>query len=641
MIGYARIAALSSLLLVAAAAALLLTAGSSHSETLLLALQNPNDSSSLGESLAMGDVDGDGRADIVAGAPYENIGAGFDQGRVYVFSGITGTLLRTINSPNPQDGAHFGYSLAASDVDLDGKDDILVGAVHENVSPNAAQGRAYLFSGATGALMRTINTPNPQQGATFGVSVAMGDVNADGRPDAAVGAFGEDVGPPGSVNSNQGRAYLFNGTDGLLLRTLNTPNPQADGDFGASLAMADTNSDGRADVAVGANFEQVGANFRQGRAYLFDGATGVHLRTYSTPNPEALVYFGSFLAMGDADSDGRADLAAGSPSELVGSFQDAGRAYLFSGATGTLLRTMEPYYPATVGNFGQSVAMGDADGDSRADVAVGAPRESMGQKQGHVYLFSGATGQLVLVIGAQATGTTLFGYAVSLGDASGDSRDEISVGTDGVGRTYVFDAAPFGTPLTTPSPTPSATPTPCLGCTATPTVTATATTSPSPTRTSTATVTATATRTPTPCAACTVTPTASATATATRSPSPTPTGVSTPTATPTGTPTASASPTPTPTPTPVADTDADGWSDTAEGIIGTNPLAACGTDAWPADINNDGFSDISDVSALTSVFGQGVPPAPARYNIAPDPPDGFVDITDVSRMTGLFGQSCN
>src|SRR5439155_1465663 len=60
-----------------------------------------------------------------------------------------------------------------------------------------------------------------------------------------------------------------------------------------------------------------------------------------------------------------------------------------------------------------------------------------------------------------------------------------------------------------------------------------------------------------------------------------------------------------------------------------------------ADTTLNGFSDISDVSGLTSVFGQGVPPAPARYNIAPDPPDGFVDITDVSRMTGLFGQSCN
>ena len=55
---------------------------------------------------------------------------------------------------------------------------------------------------------------------------------------------------------------------------------------------------------------------------------------------------------------------------------------------------------------------------------------------------------------------------------------------------------------------------------------------------------------------------------------------------------------------------------------------------------NDGFSDISDVAALTGVFGSAVPPAPARYNIAPEPPDGFVDITDVARMVGLFGQQC-
>ena len=81
------------------------------------------------------------------------------------------------------------------------------------------------------------------------------------------------------------------------------------------------------------------------------------------------------------------------------------------------------------------------------------------------------------------------------------------------------------------------------------------------------------------------------------------------------------------------------------GRHGTDPLDGCADnsadDAWPADINNDRFSDISDVSALTSVFGEAVPPAPARYNIAPDPPDGFVDITDVSRMAGLFGIGCS
>ena len=81
------------------------------------------------------------------------------------------------------------------------------------------------------------------------------------------------------------------------------------------------------------------------------------------------------------------------------------------------------------------------------------------------------------------------------------------------------------------------------------------------------------------------------------------------------------------------------------GRHGTDPLDGCADnsadDAWPADINNDRFSDISDISALTGRFGEAVPPAPARYNIAPEMPDGFVDITDVSRMAGLFGQSCN
>jgi len=46
------------------------------------------------------------------------------------------------------------------------------------------------------------------------------------------------------------------------------------------------------------------------------------------------------------------------------------------------------------------------------------------------------------------------------------------------------------------------------------------------------------------------------------------------------------------------------------------------------------------VAFVAGVFGQSVPPALARYDIAPDPPDGFVDITDVSRLTALFGQSC-
>jgi hypothetical protein len=94
----------------------------------------------------------------------------------------------------------------------------------------------------------------------------------------------------------------------------------------------------------------------------------------------------------------------------------------------------------------------------------------------------------------------------------------------------------------------------------------------------------------------------------------------------------------------VFDMDSDGWPTDSELTIGTDPLDNCpdntSDNAWPADVNNDGFSDITDVSALTAVFGVAVPTAPARYDIAPDPPDGFVDITDVSRMTAGFGMPC-
>src|SRR3989441_5791800 len=58
------------------------------------------------------------------------------------------------------------------------------------------------------------------------------------------------------------------------------------------------------------------------------------------------------------------------------------------------------------------------------------------------------------------------------------------------------------------------------------------------------------------------------------------------------------------------DDDNDGFSDVVEISAGTSPLLRCGTDNWPADINNDTFSDISDITALGSTFGKAVPPAP-------------------------------
>jgi len=93
------------------------------------------------------------------------------------------------------------------------------------------------------------------------------------------------------------------------------------------------------------------------------------------------------------------------------------------------------------------------------------------------------------------------------------------------------------------------------------------------------------------------------------------------------------------------DIDGDGWSDGAEAVIGTDPLDNCadnaGDNAWPADINNNGFSDMFDIVPLANDFAVSVPPAPARHNVAPETPDGFVDIFDLARLTGVFGQGCS
>ncbi len=94
------------------------------------------------------------------------------------------------------------------------------------------------------------------------------------------------------------------------------------------------------------------------------------------------------------------------------------------------------------------------------------------------------------------------------------------------------------------------------------------------------------------------------------------------------------------------DFDLDGFADRVEYFVGTDLGASCPTspshNAWPADINNNSFSDTFDIAQLTGWFGQSVPPAPARYNIHPDPPvpNAYVDTADLARMTGLFGLHC-
>jgi len=94
------------------------------------------------------------------------------------------------------------------------------------------------------------------------------------------------------------------------------------------------------------------------------------------------------------------------------------------------------------------------------------------------------------------------------------------------------------------------------------------------------------------------------------------------------------------------DFDLDGFSDRVEYAATTDRGAKCPSspshNAWPADINNNSFSDTGDIAFLSASFGGAVPPVPARYNIAPDPPvlPAFVDTADIARITAVFGAHC-
>jgi len=99
------------------------------------------------------------------------------------------------------------------------------------------------------------------------------------------------------------------------------------------------------------------------------------------------------------------------------------------------------------------------------------------------------------------------------------------------------------------------------------------------------------------------------------------------------------------------DMDGDGWPSGSEATIGTSALDNCADtptpndeadDKWPADLNDDRFSDGTDITIVAGSFGKAVPSqAPPRPNIAPvNGPDGFVDGTDITVLAGAFGKSC-
>jgi hypothetical protein len=409
-------------------------------------LDNPNRLSFSGFASAMalaGDIDGDGLPDYLVGAYDHPWDKNDHQGRAFVFSSASGKLLYAVDNPEPQRGSAFGYSVTSvGDVSNDKIPDLLIGAFGHDGS-----GKAFVMNGKDGKLLYAVHAPQRQSGAGFGWSVtALGDTNQDGIAELVVGAFAQ---------AGTGQVFVFNGKDGKLLYTIAAPAGAFA--FGWSVDSAgDLNKDGTPDLLVGAPYTN-GEKFAvQGRAYAFNGRDGTLLYTIESPQPTAGAVFGwRVTSGGDLNKDGTPDILVGAPYQNVGDTLAQGVAYAINGVDGKLLFVLNDPVPRPYAAFGLAIIQSqDVNQDNVPEIVVGAPYQTVDQfhVQGEVFLFNGQDGRhLVTFDDPYPHQGATFGYSLATpGDLDKDQIPEFAVGASGqgildkvaVGRVFVFFAQP-------------------------------------------------------------------------------------------------------------------------------------------------------------------------------------------------------
>jgi hypothetical protein len=395
----------------------------------------------LGESVASaGDVNGDGFADVIVGAP----DAGGNFGRAYVYHGGPGAdAVAELTLTGAALDDNLGDSVAsAGDVNGDGFADLIVGAIGNDAGGSGA-GRAYVYYGGPGAdAVADLTLTGAAPVDWFGYSVATaGDVNGDGFADVIVGAL--------ELLGGAGRAYVYYGGPAAdAVADLNLSGAVPDDWFGISVASAgDVNVDGFADLIVGAFANDAGGE-DAGRVYVYHGGPGADdVADLILTGVAAFEYFGTSVASADLNGDGFADLIVGA----VGSSGEAGRAYVYHGGPGADDVADLTLTGAEAGDLlGYSVASaGDVNGDAFADLIVGAPgSDAAGVDAGRAYVYHGGPGTDdvadVTLTGAAAS-NGFGGSVASAGDVNGDGLADLIVGATNnsaggswAGRAYVF-----------------------------------------------------------------------------------------------------------------------------------------------------------------------------------------------------------
>lgn len=312
----------------------------------------------LGKSMAAGDFNHDGLADLAV-SDYENDPL-VESGVVHVSYSAPGQGVSTDDVvfidilpgifplPDQEAADHFGEALAVGDFNGDGVDDLAVGVPNETVLGQLFAGALVVLFGSSGGGLTVDGAQRfslgsgdlaahlPAPGDQLGRALAAGDFNKDGFDDLAVGVPGREVTLIGSA----GMVLVFYGfSSGLAPVSLLTQDSQSGSvsmadvaepadQFGHTLATGDFNGDGADDLAIGVPFEDW-IDLNDGAVHVVFGVPNVGLTLTGNllwtqgasgipGTSEAGDNFGFALAAGRFNADGFADLAIGAPGETVG-----------------------------------------------------------------------------------------------------------------------------------------------------------------------------------------------------------------------------------------------------------------------------------------------------------------------------------